>query len=183
MRTIPLAALPLLLVAGCAQPAPSAGEPGANATAPERGNTQLPQNSNPAGAAAPADNGSAPLPVNVTGASNTSQAASPCLVQGSERLRVGPLRAVGTEPFWGARVEGRCVTYSHPEDQQGSRIWTRFTPGPGGGVWVGALGGRPFEMRVRPQPGCSDGMSDREYPLAVDLLVNGERRTGCAYPG
>jgi uncharacterized membrane protein len=110
-------------------------------------------------------------------------AAGPCLMQGSERLGVTPLRAVGTEPFWGARIEGRCVTYSHPDDQAGTRVWTRYRPGPGGGgTWSGALGGRAFELRARPQPGCSDGMSDRRYPIAVDLLVGGERRTGCAEP-
>jgi len=104
-------------------------------------------------------------------------------VQGNERLRIGALRAVGTEPFWGARIEGRCVTYSHPEDQAGTRIWTRYSAGTGGGgTWSGALGGRRFELRIRPQPGCSDGMSDRRYPLAAELFVNGERRTGCAEP-
>jgi uncharacterized membrane protein len=107
--------------------------------------------------------------------------AGACMMQGSERLRVAPLRAIGTEPFWGARIEGRCVTYSHPEDQAGTRIWTRYAPGPGGGgTWSGALGGRRFELRARPQPGCSDGMSDRRYPIAVDLIVGGERRSGCA---
>ena len=109
-------------------------------------------------------------------------ASSPCLMQGSERLQVRPLRAVGTEPFWAARIEGRCVTYSHPEDQAGTRIWTRFTPGPGGGTWAGALGGQRFELRTRPQPGCSDGMSDKRYPIAIDLVVAGGRRTGCAEP-
>ena len=109
--------------------------------------------------------------------------AGACMMQGSERLLVAPLRAVGTEPFWGARIEGRCVTYSHPDDQAGTRIWTRYAPGPGGGgTWSGALGGRRFELRARPQPGCSDGMSDRRYPMAVDLLVGGERRSGCAAP-
>ncbi len=109
--------------------------------------------------------------------------AGPCLVQDGEPLRMTPLRAVGTEPFWGARIEGRCVTYSHPEDQAGTRVWTRFTPGPDGGIWVGALGGRRFELRTRSAPGCSDGMSDERYPFAVELLVDGERRRGCAEPG
>jgi uncharacterized membrane protein len=109
-------------------------------------------------------------------------AAGPCMMQDGERLRVAPIRAVGTEPFWGARIEGRCVTYSHPEDQKGSRIWTRFEPLAGGGTWSGALGGRRFELKTRAKPGCSDGMSDRRYPLAVDLIVGGERRRGCAEP-
>ena len=108
---------------------------------------------------------------------------SACLAQDGKRLAVSALRAVGTEPFWGARIEGRCVIYSHPEDQRGTRVWTRYTPREGGGgIWSGALGGRSFELSMRPRPGCSDGMSDKRYPLAVELLVNGERRNGCAEP-
>jgi uncharacterized membrane protein len=107
---------------------------------------------------------------------------SPCTVQEGKALRVPAVRALGTEPFWNARVEGRCVTYSNPEDQKGTRIWTRFAPGPGGGTWSGSLGGRPFELKVRPQRNCSDGMSDRRYPLAAELVVGGERRQGCAEP-
>jgi uncharacterized membrane protein len=109
-------------------------------------------------------------------------AASACRIQDGETLRVAPLRALGTEPFWAARIDGRCVTYSHPEDQAGTRIWTRYTAAEGGGLWVGALAGRRFELRTRAQPGCSDGMSDRRYPIAVELLVDGERRRGCAAP-
>jgi len=108
--------------------------------------------------------------------------AGACMVQEGERLRVAPLRAVGTEPFWGARIEGRCVTYSHPDDQAGTRIWTRYTRTANGGSWSGALGGRPFTLTTRAAPGCSDGMSDRVYPIAVELIVGGERRSGCATP-
>ena len=101
-------------------------------------------------------------------------------MQRSERLRGPRLRAVGTEPFWGARIEGRCITYSHPEDPDGTRVWTRYSGMGDGGSWSGALDGRPFTLRVRPQPNCSDGMSDKRYPYAVDLVVGGEKRRGCA---
>ena len=111
-----------------------------------------------------------------------SASAGPCRVQDGEAIEAAALRAVGTEPFWGARIDGRCVTYSHPEDQKGTRIWTRFAPAPGGGTWSGSLGGRRFELSIRPQPGCSDGMSDRRYPLAAELVVAGEKRSGCAEP-
>jgi uncharacterized membrane protein len=47
---------------------------------------------------------------------------------------------------------------------------------------VGAHAGKKFELRIRPAPGCSDGMSDRRYPSAAELLVDGERRQGCAAP-
>jgi len=106
---------------------------------------------------------------------------SACVLQDGERLAVQPLRAIGTEPFWGARIEGRCVTYSHPEDQTGTRVWTRYKAGQGrGGTWTGALHGKPFVLTIRPQRGCSDGMSDNRYPMAVRLTVGGEERRGCA---
>lgn len=108
--------------------------------------------------------------------------AGPCAMQGSERLAVAPMRAVGTEPFWSARVEGRCVTYSHPEDQKGTRIWTQYKAARGGGTWSGTLAGRPFELKIRPKPGCSDGMSDKKYGFAADVTVNTEHRSGCAEP-
>jgi hypothetical protein len=40
--------------------------------------------------------------------------------------------------------------------------------------------GRQFVMRTRPEQGCSDGMSDIRYPIAVSLTVMGEERRGCA---
>lgn len=116
----------------------------------------------------------APLPV--------PSPAGACHMQNGQRLSVRPLRAVGTEPFWGARIEGRCVTYSHPDDQKGTRVWTRHSASGGGGTWTGSLGGRRFELRTQPQADCSDGMSDRRYPIAVELTVGGEQRRGCAEP-
>jgi len=107
---------------------------------------------------------------------------SACLMQGRERLSVTPHRAVGTEPFWAARIEGRCVNYSHPDDQDGTRVWTRYAVGPDGDTWSGTLGGQRFVLRTRVEPGCSDGMSDKRYTLAVELMVHGERRRGCAEP-
>lgn len=109
-------------------------------------------------------------------------AAHPCNSQDNQPLPAIRIRAIGTEPFWGARIEGRCVTYSHPDDQKGTRIWARFGGNQDQGSWTGALGGRPFVLRTRPHPGCSDGMSDRRYPLAVSVTVSGEQRQGCAEP-
>lgn len=114
----------------------------------------------------------------------SGHAAKPgaCDVQDGVPLPHLRLRAIGTEPFWGARIEGRCVTYSHPDDQSGTRVWTKFSAHDQGGTWSGALLGKPFVLRTRRQQDCSDGMSDRLYPLAVTLTVNGEERQGCAEP-
>jgi uncharacterized membrane protein len=112
-----------------------------------------------------------------------ADAANPCLMQGANRLENEPIRALGTEPFWGAAVTGRCVTYSTPENQQGVRVWTRYSEGSNRtGKWLGQLNGQEFEMRVRQEAGCTDGMSDRRFPMAVELAVNGQTRKGCAEP-
>lgn len=111
-----------------------------------------------------------------------SQPVSACRVQDGRPVPANAIRAIGTEPFWGARVEGRCVTYSHPDDQDGTRVWTKFSGTAENGTWSGALSGQPFVMKTRPQPGCSDGMSDNRYPIAVTLTVGGEERRGCAEP-
>jgi uncharacterized membrane protein len=115
-----------------------------------------------------------------TGGSATPAAA--CLTHDGKAVPANRLRAVGTEPFWGARIEGRCVTYSHPEDQRGTRVWTRFSGTAANGIWTGTLGGKPFVLRTKPQASCSDGMSDNIYPIGVTLTVGGEQRTGCAAP-
>lgn len=107
---------------------------------------------------------------------------SPCHVQDGHVLNISPIEAVGTEPFWTARIDGRCVTYATPEDQKGTRIWTQIGNGPMGGIWVGTYKGKPFRLIPFPVPSCSDGMSDKAYSMRVDLLVEGEQRNGCAEP-
>ena len=76
-------------------------------------------------------------------------AVSACSVQNGKSIRVPPRRAVGTEPFWAARIDGRCVIYSHPEDPNGVRVWTRYAKTPTGETWSGTLDGQLFELRVR----------------------------------
>lgn len=155
-----LVSIALLAAAGCnappgdvPQPAPS-GEPNPQPVTPTPSATPTPA---PAGVSA-------------------------CLVQDGARLAAPALKAVGTEPFWGAAIEGRCVTYSTPEDQQGTRVWTQFAQGADESVWTGALDGSRFELRAReaPRADCSDGMSDRRYRWRVTLIVRGETRHGCA---
>ena len=106
--------------------------------------------------------------------------AGACRTQDGKVIPSNLLKAVGTEPFWAARIEGRCVTYMHPEDQAGTRVWAQFTGSRENGVWTGFYANQRFVLRTRPEPGCSDGMSDKRYPIAVSLSVAGEERSGCA---
>lgn len=105
---------------------------------------------------------------------------SACLIQDGERIGEMGLKAVGTEPFWAADIKGRCVTYSTPENIDGTRIWTEFSGSRDRGVWTGYYQDQRFVLRTRPDPDCSDGMSDKVYPLGVTLVVGGEERIGCA---
>ena len=115
-------------------------------------------------------------------ANASTSTAHPCLMQGNEKLDVPPTKALGTEPFWGVKIEGRCLTYSTPEDQAGTRIWTKYQIVPDGQVWTGTFQNQPFKLILQAKPDCSDGMSDRTYSTEALLTVAGEERRGCAFP-
>lgn len=90
------------------------------------------------------------------------------------------LHFTGTEPFWGGEVSGATLTYSTPEDQDGTQIVVERFAGRGGLAFGGNLAGDEFEMLVTPLA-CSDGMSDRTYPFTLTLQVGGETRNGCGW--
>ena len=68
------------------------------------------------------------------------------------------------------------------EDPNGTRVWTQYIRNEAGEVWLGALNGKVFHLQVRDEPGCFDGMSDKRYPLSVELSLGTELRRGCAEP-
>ena len=90
------------------------------------------------------------------------------------------LRFTGTEPFWGGEVSGGTLTYSTPENQDGTAIPVERFAGRGGIGLSGTLDGAPFEMTVT-RLACSDGMSDRSYPFTVTLEIGDDKRNGCAW--
>lgn len=90
------------------------------------------------------------------------------------------LAALGTEPFWNLAIEGdrlRYISADEPESRVG-QVSRREE----GGVLVleGRLAGRPVRAAVRRER-CSDGMSDRTYPLAIEIVLDGRRLAGCAW--
>ena len=98
---------------------------------------------------------------------------SACLMQGDERLTHPPC-APSAPSRSGARGSRDAASPTRTQRTSRAPACGRSTPRSGGGTWTGALNGRPFVLTTRPQPGCSDGMSDRRYPLGVELTV--ERR-------
>ena len=90
------------------------------------------------------------------------------------------LHFTGTEPFWGGEVADGTLSYSTPENIEGTEIAVERFAGRNGLSFSGTLDGQDFDMAVTPGA-CSDGMSDRTYPFTVTLQVRGEQRQGCAW--
>ena len=86
----------------------------------------------------------------------------------------------GTEPFWGGDVRGGNLTYTTPENQEGTTFTVKRFHGQGGLGLSCTLDGAAFDMTVTPGA-CSDGMSDRTYPYTVTLKIASETRLGCAW--
>lgn len=90
------------------------------------------------------------------------------------------VRFTGTEPFWGGQVAGSSLVYKTPDNPDGTTITVERFAGRGGMSWSGTYQGKPFRLAVS-EGECSDGMSDRSYPLTATLAVAGEQRSGCAW--
>ena len=90
------------------------------------------------------------------------------------------LSLTGTEPFWSGEIVGRQLTYTTPEDMDGTRVAVSRFAGRGGLSYSGELSGQPLDIAITPAP-CSDGMSDRSYPFTVTLQIGEEQRNGCGW--
>ena len=86
----------------------------------------------------------------------------------------------GTEPFWGGEIRGEMLTYSTPENIEGTQITAKRFSGMNGLGFSGKLGSQSFDMAVT-EGECSDGMSDRTYPFTVTLKLGDEIRNGCGH--
>ncbi len=91
----------------------------------------------------------------------------------------------GTEPFWSFEVTGETLSYDAMAG--GARDYRITQSGPAQGrrdsfhmIAEGPQGAAIAALTAR---ACSDGMSDRAYGLAVDLLLHGnegwQHQTGC----
>ncbi|OYX63563.1 MAG: hypothetical protein B7Y88_12340 [Sphingomonadales bacterium 32-64-17] len=90
------------------------------------------------------------------------------------------MRFTGTEPFWGGSVLGESLTYTTPENIDGTTIAVSRFAGRGGVTWSGTLDGQSFDLMVTPGK-CSDGMSDKSYPFVATLQLGTQQLEGCAW--
>lgn len=91
-----------------------------------------------------------------------------------------PLRALGTEPFWGVDITPETLTYTAVDAAE----VTANNPGPTiqGTTAVYAAAGADGTTLVVTliATECSDGMSDRVYPLTARVELGQQTLNGCA---
>ena len=90
------------------------------------------------------------------------------------------ITALGTEPFWSAKISGRTLTYSTPDNFDSVEIEVSRFAGNAGLGFSGTLDGAALNIAVTPGD-CSDQMSDRTYPYTVTLKIGDAQLDGCAY--
>lgn len=105
-------------------------------------------------------------------------AAAPPTLAGVDLTQ--PIRALGTEPFWAVELTGSELVYSgvdRPEQRapQGQPKLQGTMA-----IWEGTTGaGNPLSVTLTATD-CSDGMSDRTYPLTAMVRIGDETLMGCA---
>jgi len=90
------------------------------------------------------------------------------------------IHLLGTEPFWSMQIEHGMLTYTTPENMDGSNAAVTRFAGNGGLGFSGTLDGKLLQIAVTPGD-CSDAMSDRTYPFVATVTLGDEMLTGCGY--
>ena len=93
-----------------------------------------------------------------------------------------PMRALGTEPFWGIEMTPQDLAFTgvdRPEfhaPNPGARIEGEI-------VVIAARDPQGLALTIRLKPvKCSDGLSDFVYPLEAEVTLGPETLKGCAAP-
>ncbi len=107
----------------------------------------------------------------------TPEPAEPAVLGGVDLGQ--PLRALGTEPFWAVEITPDTLTYSGVDRPERRASHTGPTVQGTTAVYTGAVGDDALVVTLMATE-CSDGMSDRTYPLAARVEVGGETLIGCA---
>ncbi|AQR60358.1 hypothetical protein BZG35_00825 [Brevundimonas sp. LM2] len=104
-------------------------------------------------------------------------AAAPVVIGGTDLLQ--PLRVLGTEPFWAVDIADARVILTRPgvadvAAAASSPVVTGTTA-----VYSGTTDGGQTLVLTLIATECSDGMSDRVYPLTARVELGEETLNGC----
>lgn len=93
-----------------------------------------------------------------------------------------PVTVLGNEPFWGLAIADGKVTYSDPEVPENGPSGSLDSPEVLGNtvIWRATLSDQSKAVITLTGTDCSDGMSDRTYPLAAKVELGDRVLTGCA---
>ena len=92
----------------------------------------------------------------------------------------GTVRALGNEPFWHVELAPAGITYSRMGEDPLTGPVTDPTVTGNMAVWQTTLPDQTALSVTLTGTDCSDGMSDRVYPLAAQVKVGDETLEGCA---
>jgi len=111
-------------------------------------------------------------------AAPAAEMAAPAVLGGVDLNQ--PLRAIGTEPFWGVEITPQSLVYSGVD--RAEQRATNAGPVIQGttAVYTAATGSGAALVVTLIATECSDGMSDRIYPLTARVELSGETLNGCA---
>ncbi|PZO05067.1 MAG: hypothetical protein DCF29_09050 [Alphaproteobacteria bacterium] len=91
-----------------------------------------------------------------------------------------PVRALGTEPFWSLELNGTDMIYTTPEPGElRAPQHAAVVQGTVAMFEAAAGDGQPMKVTLTATE-CSDGMSDRTYPLTAIVELGDRTLTGCA---
>jgi len=90
------------------------------------------------------------------------------------------LRAVGTEPFWAVEMTNDYLKFSLAGEAEATAQNSGPTMTPGVATWNASTGDGKVLKIVLTGDKCSDGMSDREYPLTAKVDLGDQHYKGCA---
>lgn len=92
-----------------------------------------------------------------------------------------PMTAIGTEPFWSLSIDGTQFKLSRPGEPDLSAQAPGAAIRPGQATWAAASAdGQRLAVTLYVSP-CSDGMSDRAYPMTAEVtLGSAPTLRGCA---
>lgn len=91
-----------------------------------------------------------------------------------------PVRALGTEPFWSVELTGTEMVYTTPEPPEQRAPQPRAVVQGTTARFEGRTAtGTPLSVTLVATE-CSDGMSDRTYPLTAMVKIGETSLNGCA---
>lgn len=108
-----------------------------------------------------------------------AEPAAPAAVLGGVDL-TQPLRAIGTEPFWNVELTADRLAYASPEGEEATASRPDMVLQGTVASFEGVTDKGTTLSLTLTATECSDGMSDRTYPLTAIVKLGDKTLTGCA---